>query len=171
MLGGALLNPHMSFLSVTPLNDMQGGWMSTGHCDTRGDPRPAKMDQLLYGSKMLMGAQGHRVHLSCPVLKWNLFKQLCTKTVNQRIQLQYCKKTLWEFITELFQHTSFNSVLFFNIKDYEIKCPRDVFTCSTKAVDIKETAVKARIKSGSVVLFPGYTLEKLQPSFNQSIGL
>lgn len=52
------------------------------------------------------------------------------------------------------------------MKDYEMKCPRDVFTCSTKAVDIKETAVKARIKSGSVVLFPGYTEEKLQPSFN-----
>lgn len=57
------------------------------------------------------------------------------------------------------------------MKDYEIKCPRDVFTCSTKAVDIKETAVKARIKSGSVVLFPGSTEETLQPSFNQSLDL
>lgn len=60
--------------------------MSTGHRDTRGDPGPAKMDQPLYESKMLMGAQGHGVHLSCPVLKQSLFKQLCTKTVNQQIQ-------------------------------------------------------------------------------------
>lgn len=60
--------------------------MSTGHHDTRGDPGPTKMDQPLYGSKMLMGAQGHGVHLSCPVLKRSLFKQLCTKTINQQIQ-------------------------------------------------------------------------------------
>lgn len=60
---------HQFFLSP-PLNDMQErGWVPTGHRDTRGDPGPAKMDQPLYGSKMLMGTQGHRVHLSCPVLK------------------------------------------------------------------------------------------------------
>lgn len=58
-----------------------------------------------------------------------------------------------------------------DMKDYEIKCPRDVFTCSTKAVDNKETAVKARIKSQSSVLFPGYTDETLQLSFNQSLDL
>lgn len=52
-----------------------------------------------------------------------------------------------------------------------MKCPRDVFTCSTKAVGIKETAVKARNKSGSVVLFPGYAKETLQPSFNQNLDL
>lgn len=34
------------------------------------------------------------------------------KSANSASVLQ---KTLWEFITELFQHTSFNSVLFFNI--------------------------------------------------------
>lgn len=97
-----------------------GGWTLTGHHDMRGDPGPAKMDQPLYGSKMLMGAQDHGVHLSWPVLKRSLFKQLCTKTVNQQIQhadktFRTAKKTSWEFITELFQHTSFNSVLFFKI--------------------------------------------------------
>lgn len=40
-----------------------------------------KTEQPLCGSKMLMGAQGQQVHLSCSVLKWSLFEQLRTRTV------------------------------------------------------------------------------------------
>lgn len=102
-----------------------------------------------------------------------------------RQNLHYDKKAWWEFIAELFQHKSFCSVLFFKanspwriveidraIWKTEMKCPTAVFTCSTKAEDIKvKTGAKARIKSGSVVLFPGYAVIKLHPTVNQSLDL
>lgn len=66
-------------------------------------PTAVKMDRPFYGSKMLIGAQGHRVHLSCPVLKLSLFKQLRTKTVHRWIQhAKYREKTLGEFISKTY---------------------------------------------------------------------
>lgn len=133
-------------------------------------PTAVKMDRPFYGSKMLMGAQGHRVHLSCPVL----FKQLRTKTVHRWIQHCEIPSLPWKGLRRVYQQTYI--ILFCSLLERlwkKKKCPSAAFTGFPKAVDVKvlEPAAMLRLKSGSIALFSGYTQGTLHASLHQSLAL